>query len=101
MVGAMKLSQWARFWSEPKTRVGFIPVVFNLLPMETRAHFSAGFELRAGQGTENGIGELGGPGRDQRPPASARRFGELPFSGTPRVASRRSDRPRDVIAFYN
>ena len=61
MVGAMKLSQWARFWSEPTTRVGFIPVVFNLLPMETRAHFSAGFELRAGKAPKTASGSSDEP----------------------------------------
>jgi SAM-dependent methyltransferase len=47
MLGSMKLSQWALFWSEPTTRVGFIPVLFNRLPVHIRPRFSAGHELRA------------------------------------------------------
>jgi SAM-dependent methyltransferase len=46
-IGHLKLSQWARFWTDPRSRMGFIPVIFDCLPMSDRARFSAGFELRA------------------------------------------------------
>jgi ubiquinone/menaquinone biosynthesis C-methylase UbiE/uncharacterized protein YbaR (Trm112 family) len=47
MVGKISLRQWARYWEDPDTRHGFLPTVFALLTPSTRAHFAAGFEVRA------------------------------------------------------
>ena len=98
MVGAMKLSQWARFWSEPRTRVGFIPVVFNLLPMETRAHFSAGFELRGARRRKRHRGARRSRSRSvstsERPAIRELRFREVRLRFL-----RGRERPSDVIAF--
>ena len=47
MVGQITLRQWARYWEDPNGRHGFLPAVFALLPLSVRAHFAAGFEIRA------------------------------------------------------
>ena len=58
MLGATRLSQWARFWEEPTTRVGFLPIVFDRLPDEARRHFAAGLELRGRKQTYPGSPSL-------------------------------------------
>jgi hypothetical protein len=52
LFGELRLVQWARFWDEPTTRSGFLPVVFDRLPDAVRRHFSGGFELRAQKPTK-------------------------------------------------
>jgi ubiquinone/menaquinone biosynthesis C-methylase UbiE/uncharacterized C2H2 Zn-finger protein len=47
LMSQIKLSQWARFWSDPEARSGFLSVVFDRLPIEDQRRFAAGFELRA------------------------------------------------------
>ena len=50
--GQTNLRQWARYWEEPSSRHGFLKVLFDLMPLSTQAHFSAGFEVRATKPTD-------------------------------------------------